>query len=257
MSTNPFKSWFTQPPAQPPLGTWISSGAPAVAEALGLCGFDFLVVDMEHSPIDLSEAVSLLRAIAGTPAQPVVRLAWNDQIMVKRVLDAGARNLMFPFVQSPEEARAAVSYTRYPPQGVRGVAGVHRASQYGRATDYFKTANDEIAVVIQLETPLAIERLPQIAAVPGVDALFMGPSDLSAALGRIGELDHPDVQALIAKAAHTAHAAGKPIGIIGATPEVLGRFMAYGYDWGAIASDISLLTGRALEWMSVIKRRGT
>jgi 4-hydroxy-2-oxoheptanedioate aldolase len=257
MSTNIFKSWLTAPPASPPLGSWISSAAPAVAEALGLCGFDYLVVDMEHSPIDIAEAVSLLRAIAGTPAQPVVRLAWNEQIMVKRILDAGARNLMFPFVQSVEEARAAVSYTRYPPQGVRGVAGVHRASKYGRLDDYLKTANDEIAVIIQLETPQAIERLAQIAAVPGVDALFVGPGDLSAAMGRIGEIGHPEVQALIAEAAQTAHAAGKPIGIIGNNPEMLGRFLAYGYDWGAVASDIALMTGRAVEWVSVIKGRGT
>jgi 4-hydroxy-2-oxoheptanedioate aldolase len=255
MSSNPFKSWLQQPTGKPPLGSWVQSAAPAVAEAMGVCGFDFLVVDMEHSPIGIAEAVSLLRAIAGTPAQPVVRLAWNDQILVKRILDAGARNLMFPFVQSAEEARAAVSYTRYPPDGVRGVAAVHRGSMYGRANDYFKTANDGIAVIIQLETPEAIERLPQIAAVPGVDALFVGPGDLSAAMGRIGEVGHPEVQALIAKAAQSARAAGKPVGIVAGNPDMLGRFMGYGYDWGAVASDLGMLTGRAVEWVTAIKGR--
>lgn len=255
MSTNPFKTWFQQPPAKPPLGSWLQSGAPTVAEAMGLCGFDFLVIDMEHSPIDIAEAVSMLRAIAGTPAEPVVRLAWNDQVLVKRVLDAGARNLMFPFVQSAEEARAAVSYTRYPPHGVRGVAASHRASRYGRAVDYLKTANETIAVIVQLETPEAIERLPQIAGVPGVDALFVGPGDLSAAMGRIGEIGHPDVQALIARAAKSAHEVGKPIGIVAGNPDLLGRFMGYGYDWGAVASDMALMTGRALEWIGAIKGR--
>src|SRR5262249_30710689 len=114
MSTNPFKSWLLQPTAEAPLGSWRPRCAAPVAEPMGLGGFDFLVADMEHSPIDIAEAVSMLRAIAGTPTEPVVRLAWNDQVLVKRMLDAGARNLMFPFVQSPEEARAAVSYTRYP-----------------------------------------------------------------------------------------------------------------------------------------------
>jgi 2-dehydro-3-deoxyglucarate aldolase/4-hydroxy-2-oxoheptanedioate aldolase len=224
---------------------------------MGVCGFDFLVVDMEHSPIGIAEAVSLLRAIAGTPAQPVVRLAWNDQILVKRILDAGARNLMFPFIQSVEEARAAVSYTRYPPDGVRGVAAVHRGSMYGCANDYFKTANDGIAVIIQIETPEAIERLPQIAAVPGVDALFVGPGDLSASLGRIGEVSHPEVQALIAKAAQFARAAGKPIGIIAGNPDMLGQLMSYGYDWGAVASDLGILTGQAVEWVTEIKGRAS
>jgi 4-hydroxy-2-oxoheptanedioate aldolase len=255
MSTNPFRSWLLEPTGKSPLGSWLQSCAPTVAEAMGLCGFDFLVVDMEHSPIDIAEAVSLLRAIAGTPAEPVVRLAWNDQVLVKRLLDAGARNLMFPFVQSPEEARAAVSYTRYPPHGVRGVAASHRASRYGRAGDYFKTANDGIAVIIQLETPEAIERLPQIAAVPGVDSLFVGPGDLSAAMGRLGEVGHPEVQALIAKAAKAAHAAGKPVGIVAGNPDMLGRFQSYGYDWGAIASDLAMLTGRAVEWIAAIKGR--
>lgn len=256
MSANPFKTWFQQRPKPPPLGSWVTSGSPTVAEALGHCGFDFLVVDMEHSPIGIVDAVALLRAIAGTPAQPLVRLAWSDQVMVKRVLDAGARTLMFPFIQTVEEARAAVSYTRYPPEGVRGVAGIHRASRYGRANDYFKTANNGIAVVLQLETPEAIDRLPEIAAVPGVDALFVGPGDLSAAMGRIGEVGHPEVQTLIAKAAHTAHAAGKAIGIVGGNPDMLGRFLGYGYDWVAVASDIALMTGRAVDWVTALKGRG-
>jgi 4-hydroxy-2-oxoheptanedioate aldolase len=235
------------------LGSWAQSGSATVAEAMGCCGFDFLVIDMEHSPIDVADAVAMMRAIAGTPAESVVRVAWNDQVLVKRVLDAGAHSLMFPFIQTRAEAAAAVSYTRYPPHGVRGVAAVHRGSRFGRASDYFKTASDEIAVVIQLETPDAVERLAEIAAVPGVDSLFLGPGDLSAAMGHIGEIGHPEVQAMVERAAKLAHAAGKPIGIVAGNPEMLGRFMSYGYDWGAVASDLGLLTGRAVEWIGAIK----
>jgi 4-hydroxy-2-oxoheptanedioate aldolase len=252
-SLNRFKSWLMQRPASRPLGSWIMSAAPGVAEAMGFCGFDFLVIDMEHSPLEIADTTSMLRAVAGTPAEPLVRLASNDQVLVKRVLDAGARSLMFPFVQTPEEARAAVSYTRYPPEGVRGVAAVHRASRFGQRQNYFKTANDEVAVVIQLETPAALERLAEIAAVPGVDSLFVGPGDLSAALGRIGEVGHAEVQSLIAKAADLAHAAGKPIGIVGANPDMLARYASYGYDWAAVASDLAMMTGRAVDWVTAIK----
>ena len=212
---------------------------------------------MEHSPIDIGEAIALMRTVAGTPAESMVRLAWNDQVRVKQVLDAGARNILFPFVQSADEARAAVSYTRYPPNGVRGVAAVHRGSRFGQTKDYLKNASNDIAVIIQLETPAAIERLSSIAAVPGVDSLFVGPGDLSAAMGRIGEVGHPEVQALLAKAAKDAQAAGKPIGIVGPNPEMVARFIDYGYTWVAVASDLGLLTGRAIDWIGTLRKRSS
>jgi len=252
MQPNRFKAWLTDKPAKPPLGTWLMTGAPSTAEAMGFCGFDFLVVDMEHVPIELTGAIDLLRAIAGTPAEPLVRLSWNDQVLVKRVLDAGARSVMFPFIQDADDAEAAVAYTRYPPDGVRGVAGVHRGSRYGRVPDYFKTAGEQIAVVLQLETLGAIDEAEAIAAVDGVDSLFLGPADLSASMGLIGEIGHPDVQAQIERAAQLAHAAGKPIGIVGPNPEMVQRFIGYGYDWVAVASDMAMMTGRALEWVAAM-----
>lgn len=255
MTDNRFLRWFAEPHATVPLGTWLMSAAPSTAEAMGHCGFDFLVVDMEHVPIGVPETVSILRAIAGTPAEPLIRLAWNDQVLVKRVMDAGGRTLMFPFIQSAEEARAAVSYTRYPPQGVRGVAAVHRGSQFGRVPDYLKTANDQVCVILQLETPDAVERLDEIAAVPGVDALFLGPGDLSAAMGRIGEVAHPEVQALIAHAAKAAAKAGKPIGIVGPNPAMVGSFLEMGYSFAAVASDMAMMTGRATEWLATLQGR--
>lgn len=234
-------------------GSWLMSGAPSTAEAMGHCGFDFLVVDMEHVPIEMSDLANLLRAIECTPAQAIVRLAWNDQVLVKRVMDAGARTLMLPFVETADEARAAVSYTRYPPDGVRGVAAVHRGSRYGRVPDYLKRANDEVAVIVQLETPGAVSRVAEIAAVPGVDALFLGPGDLSAAMGLIGQVGHETVQAKIAEAAALAKQAGKPIGIVGPNPEMVGRFIGYGYRFAAVASDIAMMTGRAVEWQAALR----
>lgn len=234
-------------------GTWLMSGAPSTAEAMGHCGFDFLVVDMEHVPIEMSDLANILRAIETTPAQAIVRLAWNDQVLVKRAMDAGARTLMLPFIETADEAQAAISYTRYPPDGVRGVAAVHRGSHYGRVPDYLKRANDEVAVILQLETPGAVARLAEIAAVPGVDALFLGPGDMSAAMGRIGQIGDADIQAKIAEAASLARAAGKPIGIVGPNPDMVRRFIQYGYSFAAVASDIAMMTGRAVEWNASLR----
>ena len=254
MSANAFKNTVLNSSARPAVGSWLMSASATIAEAMGHSGFDFLVVDMEHSPLHIANTVELLRAIAGTPAVPLVRIANNDQVLVKQVLDAGATSVMFPFIQTVEQARAAVAYTRYPPHGVRGVAAMHRGSKYGSEKGYLQTANDGVAVVIQLETPEAIERLDDIAAVPGVDSLFVGPGDLAAAMGHIGDIGHAQVQALIERAARAARAVGKPIGIVGGTPQMVQRFFEYGYTWSAIASDLALLTGRAAEWLESLGR---
>ena len=139
-------------------GTWLMSAAPSTAEAMGCAGFDFLVVDMEHVPVDTPQLVEILRSVAGTPAAAVTRLPWNDTVTVKRALDGGAQTLMFPFVQDEHEAQRAVAATRYPPAGVRGVAAVHRASRYGNVVDYLRRAADELCVVVQLETVEARSR---------------------------------------------------------------------------------------------------
>jgi len=186
-----------------PLGCWLMSGAPSTAEALGCAGFDFLVVDTEHTPIDTTQMIDILRTIAGTPAAAIVRPPWNDMVMVKRVLDAGAQSLLLPFVQNAEEARRAVAHTRYPPAGVRGVAGTHRGSRYGTVPNYFKRAHEEICVIVQIETVSAFEQLDAIASVPGVDSIFIGPSDLSASMGLLGDVGNAAVQERLAAAAQT------------------------------------------------------
>jgi 2-keto-3-deoxy-L-rhamnonate aldolase RhmA len=224
-----------------PLGTWVMSASPLVAEAIGHAGFDWAVLDMEHSPIDLMGLVHLLQALGSTPMQPVVRVPWNDSVMVKRVLDAGARSLLFPFIQNADEAKRAVAATRYPPEGVRGMAGMGRASQFSTTPNFFTTANAGICTVLQLETTVAITNLEAIAGVPGVAALFVGPADLSGTMGLPGQLDHPDVLAHMASAAKRAKAIGMPIGSVGGTPDTVAKYRAMGYDYVAVASDLGLL----------------
>ena len=233
-----------------PLGAWLGSGAPSTAEALGCAGFDFLVVDTEHTPIDTPQMIDILRAIAGTPAQAIVRPPWNDMVMVKRALDAGAQSLLLPFVQNADEARRAVAYTRYPPEGVRGVAGTHRGSRYGTVANYLKRASEEICVIVQIETLPALAKLEEIAAVPGIDSIFIGPSDLSASMGHLGDITHSAVQEHRAATAKACRRAGKPSGIIGPTPEMVARFIDYGYSWVAIGSDMGFMVGRAQEYLS-------
>ena len=237
-----------------PVGAWLVSGAPAAAEALGCLGFDFLVVDMEHTPIDLQQMVGILQAIAGTPAQAIVRPPWNDMVMVKRALDAGAQSLLLPFVQNADEAKRAVAYTRYPPEGVRGVAAAHRASRYGTIPDYVKRARDEICVIVQIETPTAFAQLEDIAAVPGVDSIFIGPADLSASMGFPGDMGNPAVQDKLRVGAQTCRRLGKPCGIVGANPDMVGKFLDYGFSWVAVGSDLGMLVSRAQEYQGAVRK---
>ncbi len=239
--------------ADVPMGSWLMTGATATAEAMGRCGFDFLVVDMEHVPLDLGLTVEIMRAVEATGASPLVRVPWNDRVTIKRVLDAGARSILIPFVETVEEARAAVAAAKYAPVGQRGVAAVHRASGYGAAGDYLARANDETCVIVQLETPEAISRMAEIAAVPGIDGVFVGPGDLAASMGLIGQIGHDDVQAALADAAAQAAKLDLPIGIVGPTPEMVRRFMDYGYSFVAIASDMVLMMTRARNVLSELR----
>ncbi len=254
---NPFKQLLRSRGTQPPIGTWVMSASPIVAEAIGTAGFDWGVLDMEHTPLDMMELVHLLQAVGNTKMVPVVRLPWNDTVTVKRVLDAGAQTLLFPFVQNAAEARAAVAATRYAPEGVRGMAGMSRASRFGTTPDFLRTANKSIGVLVQLETPEAMSRLEEIAAVPGVDALFVGPGDLSGAMGHVGDLTHPEVMAAMADAAQRARAIGMPIGTVGGNPDVVTRYRAAGYDYLAVASDLGLLMRGAMAAVQALRTGDT
>ena len=238
---NPFRQLLRARGAKAPIGTWITSVSPLVAEAVGSAGFDWGVLDMEHTPLDLMDLVHLLQAVGNTKMVPLVRVPWHDAVMVRRVLDAGAESLLLPAVHDAGEAARAVALTRYPPQGTRGVSTMGRASRYGTTPDFFRSANRRTGVVVQLETTAAIARLEEIAAVDGVDALFIGPGDLSGSLGVPGELTHPKVMTLMADAAERARAVGKAIGTVGATPEIVTRYRAAGFDFLAVSSDLGLL----------------
>jgi 2-keto-3-deoxy-L-rhamnonate aldolase RhmA len=238
---NPFRQLIRAAGGQPPMGTWIMSASPLVAEAIGHAGFDWGVIDMEHTPLDMMDVVHLLQAVAGTKLIPVVRVPWNDPVVVKRVLDAGAATVLFPFVQNAEEARRAVAATRYPPQGMRGMAGMGRASKFGTVPNYLTTANKMMGVIVQLETPQAVAQLDAIAAVEGVDAIFLGPADLSASMGHVGQLTHPAVMDLMTQAARRCAELKMPCGTVGGTPEVVAQYRAAGFSFLAIASDLGLL----------------
>jgi 2-keto-3-deoxy-L-rhamnonate aldolase RhmA len=238
---NPLRQLLLSAGSQAPLGTWIMSASPLVTEAMGHAGFQWGVIDMEHTPLDMMEVIHLLQAAGNTKMVPVVRVPWNDPVTVKRVLDAGAQTLLIPFVQNAEEAARAVAATRYPPEGIRGLAGMSRASKFGTVPDYAKSANKTVGAVLQLESPAAVAALESIADVPGVDALFLGPGDLSASLGHPGNTTHPEVMAVMADAARRCRALGKPVGTVGGTPELVVQYRAMGFDYLAVGSDIGLL----------------
>jgi len=238
---NAFRDLLAARAQRTPLGSWIMSASPIVAEAMGRAGFDWCVIDMEHTPLDMMEVIHLLQAVAGTRMVPTVRVPWNDSVTIKRVMDAGATTLLVPFVQDAEQARQAVAATRYPPEGFRGMAGMSRASDFGTRPNYLATANQGVCVIVQLETPAAVAALEDIAAVPGVDAIFLGPGDLSATMGLVGQPAHPDVFALMQAAAQRCKALNLPVGTVGGKPELVQRYREAGFDFVAVASDLALL----------------
>ena len=235
---NNLKKMLLKTTSKPTVGSWFMSGSEHLAEAYGLCGFDFLVVDMEHSPIDISQAANILRAIATTPSEAALRVPWNDKVYIKRALDAGAQTLILPYIESVAEAQEAVAASRYPTDGIRGVAAVHRASRFGTTPSYLKNANQQICLILQLETEKAIEQLEDIAAIDGVDVIFIGPADLAANMGYLGNIDNANVQAKIKEAAERAKSIGIPAGALAPTPEISRKFLDYGFTYIAMGTDI-------------------
>ena len=198
------------------VGLWVSLPFHPIVELVADSGFDWLLFDMEHSPTDLHDLGPMLLALRGKPVAPVVRVPILDMAWIKRALDAGAPSIMVPNVRNAAEARDAVAFTRFAPQGVRGVAGSTRAGNWGRYKDYMARANDEVGVIVQIESREALDDLDAICRVPGVDAVFIGPSDLAASLGYRGQSSHPEVQKAMAQAFQVAQAAGKAAGVLAA-----------------------------------------
>ncbi|MCI0538716.1 MAG: HpcH/HpaI aldolase/citrate lyase family protein [Verrucomicrobiales bacterium] len=250
--TNVFKRAIRE--SRPQIGLWCSLCSNVAAEVIADAGFDWILVDTEHAPNELPMVFSQLQALVGGTATPVVRPAWNDLVLLKRLLDVGVQNLLIPYVQTVEEARAAVAATRYPPQGVRGVAVSHRANRYGRVKDYFKRIGDELCVLVQIETRQALQNLEGIAAVEGVDGLFIGPSDLAAALGHLGEPGHPEVRAAIEDALKRIRQAGKAPGILAPVEADARHWLAAGCVVLAVGSDVNLLARQSEELAAKFKK---
>jgi 4-hydroxy-2-oxoheptanedioate aldolase len=239
MPVNTFKKAIREGRAQ--IGLWCSTCSNITAEVIAGAGFDWILIDTEHAPNELPMVLSQLQAMVGGSAVSIVRPAWNDLVLIKRFLDVGAQNLLVPYVQTVEEARAAVAAVRYPPEGIRGVAVLHRANHFGRVMDYFARANEEICLLLQIETRAALQNLDAIAAVEGVDGLFIGPSDLAAGLGHLGNNGHPEVRAAIENAVQRIRKAGKAAGILAPLEAEARHWLAQGCTVVAVGSDAGLL----------------
>jgi 4-hydroxy-2-oxoheptanedioate aldolase len=230
---------------RPQIGLWSSLCSNIVAEILAGAGFDWVLVDTEHAPNEIPDVLSQLQAMATGTAEPVVRCAWNDAVLIKRILDIGARSLLVPFVQNAGEARKAVAATRYPPYGMRGVSVAPRANRYGRVAGYHAKAQENICVLVQVETRAALREIEAIALVEGVDGIFIGPSDLAADLGHLGNPRHPEVQSAIADACARIRAAGKAAGMLTGDPDEALGYLRQGFEFVAVGSDTGVLANGA------------
>jgi 4-hydroxy-2-oxoheptanedioate aldolase len=227
------------------VGLWSGLASPIAAEIIAGAGFDWIVIDGEHGPNDISTLLPQLQAMRGGTAEPVFRVPWNDMVIIKRAMDVGARTLLIPFVQNVEEARRAVAATRYPPLGIRGVSVTPRANDYGRVQNYHRNAHLDTCVLVQIETRAALREIAPIAAVEGVDGIFIGPSDLAADFGHLGNPKQPDVQAALQDAAKRIRAAGKAAGILTGSLDDVEPLFAMGYNFVAVGSDVGFLARTA------------
>lgn len=223
------------------IGLWCSLASHLTVEILAGSGYDWLLIDTEHSPNELPMVFSQLQACMENSVQPIVRPPVNDQVIIKRYLDAGVQSFLIPMVDTPEQAAAAVAYTRYPPHGVRGFAAASRASRFGRVKDYYKRAHEEICVLVQIESELAMQNVEAICAVPGVDGVFIGPGDLSAAIGYLGDQGNEKVVSLIEQLTGRIVAAGNRPGILTGDEALAKRYIAAGCIFTAVGSDAGLL----------------
>ncbi len=226
---------------KPQIGLWSSLSSGYTVEVIAGAGFDWILLDTEHSPNDLESVLGQLQAAAAYPTTPIVRVPWNDMVVIKRYLDVGAQSLLVPYVSTAQEAKSAVAYTRYPPAGVRGVAGATRATRFGRVKDYAKRAHEELCVLVQVETREGLDNLEAICAVEGVDGVFIGPADLHASLGYTGETANPKVKPLIDDAVRRIRKAGKAPGILTGVEADARHWLECGALFVAVGADVGLL----------------
>ena len=222
------------------IGFWMNMSSHITAELAGLIGFDWLLLDGEHSPNEVPMFLNQLQALSASGSAAVGRPPANDPVIIKRFLDIGFYNLLIPFIESREEAERAVAATRYPPQGMRGVSGSTRANGFGATKEFFAAVNDNITVLLQIESQKGIDAVDEIAAVSGVDGIFIGPSDLAASLGHIGDPNHPQVQKVIKHLHARSVAAGKAVGILAPGKDDAQRYLDMGMHFVAVGVDLSL-----------------
>ena len=223
------------------IGLWCALSNHYAIEIVAGAGFDWLLLDTEHSPNELDMVLSQLQAVSAYPTHPVVRVPWNDMVTIKRFLDIGAQSLLIPYVQNEQEARNAVTYTRYPVDGLRGVALTSRATRFGRIKDYARRAHEEICLLVQVETQTGLDNLEKIAAVDGVDGVFIGPSDLHASLGYAGETANPKVKAIIDNAIRRIRNAGNAPGILTGVEADARHWLELGAQFVAVGTDAVIL----------------
>ncbi|AAF12475.1 4-hydroxy-2-oxoheptanedioate aldolase [Deinococcus radiodurans] len=248
MKLDPLSNTFKHALAggRPQIGLWLGLADPYCAEICAGAGFDWLLIDGEHAPNDVRSTLAQLQALAAYPVAPVVRPPVGDTHLIKQYLDLGVQTLLVPMVDTPEQARQLVQATRYPPQGIRGVgSALARASRWNAVPDYLTRANDEICLLVQVESRLGLENLDEIAAVEGVDGVFIGPADLSASLGHLGHPGHPDVAQAIEDALRRIVGAGKAAGILSADERLARHYLALGATFVAVGVDTTLLARAA------------
>ncbi|RZF10866.1 4-hydroxy-2-oxoheptanedioate aldolase [Serratia marcescens] len=255
MLTNHFKRALQE--KRPQIGLWLGLCSSYSAELLAGAGFDWLLIDGEHAPNNVQTVLGQLQAVAPYPSQPVVRPPWNDAVIIKQLLDVGAQSLLIPMIQNAEQARDAVRATRYPPHGVRGVgSALARASRWNRVPDYLQQADEQMCVLVQIETREAVKNLEAILQVEGVDGVFIGPADLSADMGFAGNPQHPEVQRTIDDAIARIRAAGKAPGILMANKALAQRYLEAGALFVAVGVDTTLLARAAEALANEFKQGG-
>ena len=255
MPKNTFKQALQAGEAK--IGLWVGLADPYAAEALAATGFDWLLIDGEHAPNDVRQVLAQLQAVAPYPVHPVVRPVIGDVALIKQYLDVGAQTLLVPVVETAEQAAQMVAATRYPPQGIRGVgSALARASRWNQVDNYLHQANDQMCVLVQVETRLGLDNLDAITAVEGVDGVFFGPADLSASLGYLGQGAHPEVHRILLDSIRRVRAAGKAPGILSGDPKLAREYLDAGAQFVAVGVDTTLLVRGARALADSFKRGG-
>lgn len=236
------------------VGCWLALASPYSAEAIARAGFDWLLIDGEHAPNDIPLILGQLQAIAPSPASAVVRIPVGETWIIKQVLDLGCQTILVPMVESAEQARMLAAAMHYPPRGVRGIgSALARASQFAGIADYLATADDQVCLLVQVESRRGLAAIEEIAAVDGIDGIFVGPSDLAADMGRIGQPSHPEVKAAVEDAIRRIRACGKPAGVLAFDQAVVRGYIALGASFPAVSSDVTILTSGARQLAASFK----